>query len=247
MKAILYPHDYFKEKKVDEDYLNEAETLSDIIETYTLKTLPAGREVLYRGWMLSPSEYIEMTENVVKKGSALVVDVSHYHASHYLSHWYEELKDLTPLTVFTNEENLAQTVHNLKWSQYFIKDEVKSLTTQRGSVATSLTDIQHILVELKKYRTIEGQLALREVHDFINDTEQRYFSVNGQVFSNTGNISDLVTEVARRMKHLSFISIDTIMDSHGKEWLVEIGDGQVSGLKEWSLDNFKKVIEFIQS
>lgn len=247
MKAILYPHDYFKEKKVDEDYLNEAATLADIIETYTLKTLPAGCEVLYRGWMLSPSEYIEMTENVVKKGSTLMVDVSHYHASHYLSHWYEELKDLTPLTVFTNEENLTQTVHNLKWSEYFIKDEVKSLTTQRGSVATSLTDIQDILIELKKYRTIEGQLALREVHDFINDTEQRYFSVNGHVFSNTGTVSDLAIEVASRMKHLSFISIDTIMDSHGKEWLVEIGDGQVSGLKEWNLDNFKKVIEFIQS
>lgn len=247
MKAILYPHDYFKEKKVDEDYLNEAATLSDIIETYTLKTLPAGCEVLYRGWMLSPSEYIEMTENVVKKGSALVVDVSHYHASHYLSHWYEELKDLTPLTVFTNEENLAQTVNILNWPQYFIKDEVKSLTTQRGSVATSLTDIQDILIELKKYRTIEGQLALREVHDFINDTEQRYFSVNGQVFSNTGNVSDLAIEVASRMKHLSFISIDTITDSRGKEWLVEIGDGQVSGIKEWNLDNFKKVIEFIQA
>lgn len=247
MKVILYPHDYFKEKKVDTDYMEESQCLSEVIDIHTLKTLPAGCEVLYRGWMLSPSEYTEMTENVVKKGSSLIVDVSHYHAAHYLSHWYEELKDLTPLTIFTTEENLSETLVKLRWNKYFIKDEVKSLTTKRGSIANSIDEIQEILTELKKYRTVEGQLALREVHDFVNETEQRYFSVNGHVFSNTGVITDLASEVAQRMKHLSFISIDTILDSHGKEWLVEIGDGQVSGIKEWDLDNFKKVIQYLNS
>lgn len=247
MSIILYPHDYFKEKKVDEDYLEESLSLSDVIKTYTLKTLPSGHEVIYRGWMLSRTEYLNLQFNILEKGSTLKVDLKDYHAAHYLSHWYEELKDFTPLTVFTNEENISETIKSLQWNSYFVKDEVKSLTTSRGSIAKDADEVKELLNEFKKYRQIEGQLALRKVQDFINTTEQRYFSVYGQLFSNNLNISNLACEVAHKMRHLPFISIDTILDSHGKEWLVEIGDGQVSGLKEWDLDNFKKVIQYFNS
>ena len=37
-----------------------------------------------------------------------------------------------------------------------------------------------------------------------------------------------------------------IKDENGQEWLVEIGDGQVSDIKMWDYDNFVKILKFIK-
>jgi hypothetical protein len=93
---------------------------------------------------------------------------------------------------------------------------------------------------MQKFRgTIEGGICVRKVEDFLTETERRYFVINGRVFaaSSEMEIPTISIECARRIDS-KFFSIDTIDRRDGRTRIVEIGDGQVSGLVGWTVDRF---------
>lgn len=242
---ILYPQDYFNKKIPDESFIDETQETSKIFSIGTMfsRSYQENEKVLYRGWMLSSDEYDEITSFCGKNTLSLLTSKQDYYHAHYMNNWYDEVKDITPETYFFNDvEQVKNNINDLPFEEYFIKDSVKSLTTKRGSIAHNVDEVLDILNEINSKKGIEGVIAIRKVHNFVKNSEIRYFASKGKIFSPNGIVSPLAEDVAKRFSYLNFISVDIIKDTEGKEWLVEIGDGQVSDIKMWNPADFSKML-----
>lgn len=247
---ILYPHDYFNEKKIEEDFKQEYNVMSVYFSAGVLKTnhICEGDNVLYRGWMVNKEEYEDMNNFVKRKGASLIIPYQAYESNHYFEGWYSTVKSHSiESVVFKDKEEMFKNLPD--WSSYFIKDAVKSLTTSKGSIAKNESEIKEILTEIEKYKGVERYIVLRKVIELVPDTEKRYFCVKGKVFSSSleESIPHKVKEIGYLLRDRLFVSIDTCKDVKGKSWLIEIGDGQVSDLKEWKPESFIRVIKEIET
>ena len=264
--VFLFPNDCFNPKQPDAAYgdrysafkragfktaLIEIESL-DKEETKVYPALSPNDVVVYIGWMLSATDYQFLTRIVEKTGAACFTSSTEYLATHYLPNWYPLIADLTPETkIFSTTDNLELQLQQLNWSQYFIKDYVKSLKTSIGAIIDRPTQINEVLAEMKKYRgVIEGGVCVRRVEDFITETEERYFVINGQSFASESDyaprtlrdrdIPNIVNHCTTRIKS-NFFSIDVVQRKDGVLRIVEIGDGQVSDLVGWSIERFIQI------
>lgn len=246
---ILYPQDYFNKKLPDESFMDETAETKKLLSIGTFFSPPAeGETVVYRGWMLSSDEYDEISAFCQKKGLNLLTDKATYYNAHHIDNWYDRVKGLTPETlIFNDKESLLSAVEKSDWPAFFIKDSVKSLTTSRGSIARSKDEVTEIIAELEDKKGIEGSLVIRKVHNFVSASEVRYFSIRGELQSPSGYGSAMAEKVASIFSDMPFISIDIIKDTEGQEWLVEIGDGQVSDMKMWKPAQFAEMLTKIQA
>jgi hypothetical protein len=236
---IIYPADYFNRGQVDEMFQLEANAFKEAgANIYVMgKAVPSG-EYVYRGWMLTDIEYDEFVADLAKYNATLITSKEQYLSAHHLPNWYEKMKDLTPETITTDVDGLDKALAETEWKDFFVKDFVKSLTTQRGSIATSKQEVKEIVADLDSRKGLVGGICLRKIHDFKKDSEIRYFSYQGKILTPTDNIPEIVKVVQSKID-LPFYSIDIIDDTDGKKWLVEIGDGQVSDLKSpWDHEVF---------
>ena len=128
------------------------------------------------------------------------------------------------------------------WDKYFLKDYVKSLKTSVGSVVSKPEEAAAVLSEMMRIRgTIEGGICIRRFESFRPGSETRYFVIEGLPHGPSAKgVTDLVAECARRI-HSPFYSVDVAIREDGVERVVEIGDGQVSDLVGWSVDDFSKL------
>lgn len=255
MFHFLFPSDPFEPRHPDEAFAAQWEVfrsegfsislLSDevLAGERSLRGVPAGYQVVYRGWMLKPGEYGRLVEAIAQTGASALTSPEHYLAAHYLPNWYSQLIDFTPETrVFPADVNLAEELPQLGWDEYFLKDYVKSLKTSRGSIVRSVDDAASVVEEMRQFRgEIEGGLCVRRVEEFVKESERRYFILNGKPHASNGvEVPSIVSECARRIE-CPFFSIDIIARTDGKLRVVEIGDGQVSDLVGWSPDEFARI------
>jgi hypothetical protein len=127
---FLFPSDYFNPKQVDEMYLEQAASLNKAgFNTAAIcleslgdnspkisPPLPQNSEVVYRGWMLSPSEYELLVNAVESAGSFPFTSQAEYLLTHYLPNWYPAIADLTPATKFyTVDDDLESELRTLGW------------------------------------------------------------------------------------------------------------------------------------
>lgn len=250
--SFIYPAEAFNLKKVDDHFKEEFNLFKEkgfnvaLIDFYDEKVKGQFSEneiFIYRGWMLSNSEYTLLESLLLSKGAKLLTNKEAYYNSHHLKNNYASIKEFTPETVFCSKEELSETLNQLNWDSYFVKDFVKSLTTERGSIANSNEEAIEISNEIEKFRgTIEGGISLREVKTFSDDFEIRYFVLNGKVYSPNGHFYDLTRQITELHKE-PFYSVDITKDINDVEWIVEIGDGQVSDLKGkgWIPENFVNI------
>jgi ATP-grasp domain, R2K clade family 3 len=251
---FIYPQSYLTPRLPDEMFQDEAAafakaghsiTLIDSeklpTELATLKEITSRQTVVYRGWMLSLIEYENFVLSVEKAGGLPLSSVERYLSTHYLPNWYPLISDLTPETIVLSlDSDWIAELTKLGWSDFFVKDYVKSLKTSIGSFIKSPEDIQAVVAEMRKYRgTIEGGLCIRRVEDFLIETEQRYFVLEGtpHCADPQAQIPDIVFECAKRINSL-FFSVDVIRRADGQLRIVEIGDGQVSDLVGWPVQRF---------
>ncbi|MEM6599397.1 MAG: ATP-grasp domain-containing protein [Cyanobacteria bacterium P01_C01_bin.69] len=250
---ILYPFNPLNPKIVDEPYQTEYEAVRaagipcalfdfDVLafgEFRPVLALLSDMPTLYRGWMLTPQNY-QLLENAIRKcGSYPVTSSAHYAQCHHLPGWYAQCRSFTAKThFFTVDDDIVSAAKMLNWPAYFVKDYVKSNTGDKGSIAYSPSEIPDILAQLALYRgEIEGGISLRQVENYLPDTECRYFVVNGQVYGPNGDVPILVESVAAKIES-PFYSVDVVQNAQGELRLVELGDGQVSSLKSSSIDWF---------
>jgi ATP-grasp domain, R2K clade family 3 len=255
---FLFPSDYFNFKLVDEMYRSELQSLQEAgfatatisiesLATRSPKVHPVispNIDVIYRGWMLNPGEYGLLSDAIERMGAKVYTAPITYLATHYLPNWYHLLTDFTPETKFYSlADDLEAELTKLGWEKFFIKDYVKSLKTSVGAILSHPAEIQTVIAQMQKFRgSIEGGICVRQVEDFIATTERRYFIINGKSFAadRAIPIPDLVIECARRIDS-KFFSIDTIERRDGVLRVVEIGDGQVSGLVGWTPERFAEI------
>lgn len=255
---FLFPSDYFNPKAVDEAYLEQATCMQNagfetaVISLESLYTsspkispiLSPSSDVVYRGWMLSPSDYELLLSVVKNKGTRAFTSKVEYLATHYLPNWYSQLTDLTPETKFYSvDDDLESELKTLGWERFFIKDYVKSLKISVGSIIDRPSDIRTVVQEMKKFRgTIEGGVCVRRVEDFVAASEKRYFVIHGQPFAASldEEIPGIVYECAERIQS-KFFSVDVVERTDGVQRIVEIGDGQVSDLVGWSAERFAEL------
>jgi hypothetical protein len=254
---LLYPCSPLRSRLPDEQYQPEVEAVRaegveislfsfENFQAGVFKAcpmLPVGGEVLYRGWMLSGNEYAALVEAIEAAGCKAIIGAADYVACHHLPNWYPLLSEFTPETrVFSSDCDLAAELRHLGWSEFFIKDYVKSLKTSVGSRVSSPEQAEIVASEMRCFRgAIEGGFCVRQVENFLSDTERRYFVVNHTPCAATGDVPELVHQCAARIKS-RFFSVDLVKRNDGQLRVVEVGDGQVSDLVGWTPEAFAKVL-----
>jgi hypothetical protein len=254
---LLYPSNPFEKKKPDEAYEEEfdaAQLAGLSCSLYSAEDFELGEfkprpliteneEVLYRGWMLTPDSYAQLRSAVERKGGKMLTSLKQYRYCHYLPEWYAACEDVTPKTVFfAKDADFASALANQGWSAYFVKDYVKSLTTQRGSVAKTVEEIPEIVTLIEKFRgQVEGGVCVRQFEELSSESEERYFVFKQKAFARDGMIPEIVERIAARIDS-PFFSVDIVLAADGVPRLIELGDGQVSDRKKWSADRFIEML-----
>ncbi len=204
------------------------------------------QELYYRGWMLTPANYERLYKDILSCGSKMAVSPESYRASHHLPEWYPLIRDFTAETHVIHNyslmrcDELNKKLHDFKWGKCFVKDYVKSLSSEHSSIATNGEEIIKIAKLIEKYRGhIEGGLCLRAFEDYKPNSEFRYFVFKGKVFGASGKVPKMIIQVANILNSRSpFFSIDIAERKDGELRVIEIGDGQVSDLKHWKAEQF---------
>ncbi len=254
---LLYPSNPLRLKQPDEQYLAEVEAVRLVgfnVSLFSLEDfqigsfrpfppLPHGVKILYRGWMLSATDYESLTAALLGCGVEPFTDVQSYLATHYLPNWYPLISELTPETrVYPSNCELELELRRLDWPEYFIKDYVKSLKTSIGSRISKPEQVTMVAAEMRRFRgTIEGGFCVRRVENYFTETEQRYFVLDRQPHGISPGVPAIVNECAKRIPS-RFYSIDVVKRTDGQHRIVEIGDGQVSDLVGWTPEQFSRML-----
>ena len=180
--------------------------------------------LLLRGWMLKPAEYARIDR--------FLTSPQHYREMHWLDGWYERVREFTAETVCTDERSQIEALL-AEWGQAFVKDRVKSCTAHGPPVVKNWTELEALRATMIEFRgEIEGGLCFRRVETYLE--EHRLFVWRGQVHHRSlpGPAVKLGSQVAERFES-PFFTIDLALRQDGVWRVVELGDGQVSDLKEW--------------
>jgi hypothetical protein len=206
-----------------------------------LRNIPPGSEVVYRGWMVKGEEYAALARAIEQCGAKPFTRPQEYLATHHLPNWYPLLADLTPETrVLPADADVVAELQALGWSAYFLKDYVKSLKTDRGSIVRKPADAPAVIAELQADRgEIEGGICVRRVEEYVPESEQRYFVLQGVGYAASAEaaVPEVVRLCADRLPS-KFFSVDVAQRRDGVLRIVEVGDGQVSDLVGWSAEAF---------
>lgn len=254
---MIYPFNPLNEREADDPYQEEYAFLRsrgvacslfnfDTLDLSQFRPKPAivsGETVLYRGWMLNPERYQRLASLIEEKGGSLLTTYQAYVRCHHLPNWYEACQAYTAESrFFSYDDELVSHVSALGWSQYFVKDFVKSNSTQRGSIASSPEEVKEIADLIHHYRGgLEGGVAVRRVESYRVETEQRYFVFHGKVYGPIGDAPSIVHEIATHVD-APFYSVDVVQRDDGVYRLVELGDGQVSDKKGWDSETFSNML-----
>jgi len=212
---LLYPCNPFEKTRPDEVYAEEfraAQSTGLSCSLYSAEDFELGKfnprppllngeYVVYRGWMLTPNDYLKLESAIESRGGHVLTSSEQYRLCHYLPEWYSLCEDLTPRTIFLRKDaDFSRELVGIDWSAFFVKDYVKSLTTSRGSVAHSPDEIGEIVASIEKYRgQVEGGVCIREFEDLKPETEERYFVFMKRIFAHDGVVPEIVEQIAQRM------------------------------------------------
>lgn len=221
--------------------------------TPTLGRCPSGEgaAMLHRGWMMSDSAYARLCDAMIGRGYRPVVTPPDYAEAHYLPLAIRHLGGLTAASVWneSDAEHDAWTLYETVRSRpNLVKDWVKS-AKHRWREACFLpagTDRERFGEIFRAFRAERGKLFERGVvfRTFLPllqlgtdmrgmpiHQEYRIFFWNGEVLATTapGELDPRWTEVARRFAS-PFLTLDVARAEDGGWWIIESGDGGVSGL-----------------
>ncbi len=149
-KYILFCENPLEPNKVDPDYQDEFDCAknsgfktiifnyddltSDNVEKATRKIKPADTQtlVIYRGWMLTPSQYAKLYDSLATKSFKLINTPTEYQNCHYLPDSLAFIEDHTPKTVFeklsdtNNLQSIISRAATFGDNPVIVKDFVKS-------------------------------------------------------------------------------------------------------------------------
>jgi hypothetical protein len=210
--------------------------------------------MLYRGWMIPAAAYEALEAAVVAKGSSLITTAAQYVSAHHLPGWIDIFKELTPATTFVainaTPDEIVAAATDLGGTAFVVKDWVKSRKYEwdTAAFAPTVESLPGIVAEFIRLQEeiLVGEVVIRRLMDLDNSQpEVRVWWAHGAValvsphpdFSGASlpKIDEAFFErVGKAVAELGspFVTTDLAMTSDGDWLVIEVGDGQVSGLPD---------------
>ncbi|MCL6290757.1 ATP-grasp domain-containing protein [Streptomyces fimicarius] len=209
----------------------------------------------YRGWMIPSGRYAELETALGARGCSLLTDAAGYRRAHELPGWYEEFEGLTPHSVWRavvpgasppTAEELAGLAAPLGPGPGIVKDFVKSRKHEwhEACYVPELADRERLAAVVGRFVELQdtflaGGVVLRAFEPFVAGGEARVWWVDGEAVLTTAHpdtpdrhpVPELpfVREAVGRLG-LRWVTTDLALREDGVWRVVEVGDGQVSGL-----------------
>lgn len=222
---------------------------------------------IYRGWMLKPVFYGILYGYLRDKNYKLINTPEQYTTCHYLPHSLRYIKDYTPTTVVFDDGNFEKNIPLLgaafKNTPIIVKDWVKSCKhnwkdacfINNGSDTAEVKRVTKNFLDLQGFDFNVG-LVYRKYEDLkITGThpvsgmplanEYRLFFYNHKlIYSTKYWDTNSTTTVIDSWQHVAdtipsnFFTMDVAEKADGSWCIIELGDGQVSGLQTDDPTNF---------
>ncbi|MFG3405530.1 ATP-grasp domain-containing protein [Streptomyces sp. NPDC048142] len=209
----------------------------------------------YRGWMIPSGRYAELAAALAARGCTLLTGAAGYRRAHELPGWYEQFHELTPRSVWRatapgapppTADELAGLAAPLGPGPGIVKDFVKSRKHEwhEACYVPKFVDRQQLAAVVGRFMELQGPflaggLVLRAFEPFVAGGEARVWWVDGEAVLVTAHpdtpgrtpLPELpsLREAVGRLG-LRWITTDLALREDGAWRVVEVGDGQVSGL-----------------
>ncbi|MFD9844066.1 ATP-grasp domain-containing protein [Streptomyces parvus] len=209
----------------------------------------------YRGWMIPSARYAELEAALGARGCSLLTDAVGYRRAHELPGWYAEFDGLTPHSVWRaavpgdpppSADELAGIAAPLGPGPGIVKDFVKSRKHEwdEACYVPELADRVQLASVVGRFLELQGDflaggLVLRAFEPFVAGGEARVWWVDGEAVLVTAHpdtpdrhpVPELpsVREAVGRLG-LRWVTTDLALREDGVWRVVEVGDGQVSGV-----------------
>ncbi|WP_326696358.1 ATP-grasp domain-containing protein [Streptomyces sp. NBC_01754] len=209
----------------------------------------------YRGWMVPPDRYEALEGSLALRGHSLLTDTHAYRTAHELPGWYATFEGLTPKSVWCDLPSgaappssaaLARLAAPLGPGPGVVKDFVKSRKHEwhEACFVPELTDTPRLSAVVARFVELQedflaGGVVLRAYEPFVAGGEARVWWVDGRPVRVTAHPDtpgqvpspplDAIGEAVRRLA-CRWVTTDLALREDGAWRVVEVGDGQVSGL-----------------
>lgn len=216
-------------------------------------------EAVYRGWMMSAAAYEALFTALRTRGIKLITSPSEYAACHHapgsypaLAAWMPQMTWL-PIAEIDDVHALGKVLKGFGSSAVVVKDWVKSQASGYWAEACFIPDasdetaVSRVVARFRELQgdTLVGGLVFKA---YVPLTpvgspafEYRAFIVRGQIagcWARSADAQDIGVPPAELLEAVAseipspFASADFGRDVDGRWWLLEVGDGQVSGLPD---------------
>ncbi|MFF4349937.1 ATP-grasp domain-containing protein [Streptomyces sp. NPDC001530] len=208
----------------------------------------------YRGWMIPVERYEELERALRRRGCSLFTSAARYRRAHELPGWYGVFETLTPPSVWRAAEpgkpptwmELSELTADLDAVAGIVKDYVKSRKYEWDDACfvPRLSDLRHLSAVVERLFALQGDslaggLVVRAYERFVRGGEARVWWVDGAAVLVTAHPDtpddrpvpglDAVRACVAALD-CRFVTTDLALREDGEWRVVEVGDGQVSGV-----------------
>ena len=264
--CFLFCNHPLYQRRVDEDFQEEyqAAGLNHPCALFSYEDLEKGSLSLYgnsisgltiyRGWMMKPDMYKTLYLLLEERGIILINTPEEYERYHLLPGWYHEFSNETVHSVWEDIGTLSAAMSLTKnlHGSYVVKDFVKSRKYEWYDACF----IQNIENRENAERIIGNlrSIGFHEKSGMPISEEYRIFVFAGNLLcvndywenANKTSLSDdeveWIKSIAKRIKS-NFVTIDVARKEDGSLIIMELGDGQVSGLQQIDPTDFYGVFD----
>lgn len=250
--------EYAAASRVDSVGLIDLYSLGDLIPTLRAPAM-ANSPAVYRGWMLSADDYAKLIQSLVARGYSMLNSLPGYLSAHSMENWLERFSGLTPSTAIFDPSIMDASAAVLAGESispeenYFLKGLSKS--EPDASRAEGPNELLERLAELGESFGEDAKIAVRNFVPLDSTTaELRSWWLRGELFglglhpnflsselrdplkpmALRGYAKEFLRELQLRIAELdsNFLTADIALTAAGEWTLIELGDGQVSGLRQ---------------
>jgi hypothetical protein len=218
-----------------------------------------GSTLVYRGWMTTAEEYANMYSALQSRNIQMLSTPENYTSAHHIVGWYTIFEEFTPKTIILPSDPDTKTIlkfgAELGVEAFVVKDFVKSRKYEWDTACYS-PDLAHLPSIVNEFICLQeeyltGSVVIREfVKLDKTKPEVRVWWANMKpaLITPHPDNPDAVIEsidikylalLQEKVKELdsSFITTDLAKDLDDNWVLIEVGDGQVSGLPSTASKN----------